>query len=137
MTTEDRQETRQMLEDVLKGHSSEIIGRLNVLNANLIRVEGVANDTRKEAAKTNGKVAEHEKEIAKLKEANLVHVINCPNTYKLTELSSKIDNEDAGHEAQIKTKKMIWRYVTITATATAGVVMFIIKLWDFINNLKT
>lgn len=83
MNQKDRAEISKMLVDAMKAHSENVglilKGSLEVIE---VKLDAIKSDT----AKTNGKVAEHEKEIQKLKEINIGHVMNCPNTAKLTKL---------------------------------------------------
>ena len=89
MTTDDKQEVRQMLEDVIRGYSENITGRLNLISAHLVRVEGNTQRTEAHAEKTNGRVTKAEKDIQELKEINLTHVVNCPNTAEINEFKKK------------------------------------------------
>lgn len=60
MTQNDRVEIRQMLTDILSGHTEEMKGRYNVIHANLVQIK-------EQNTKTNGRVNSLETEVDKLK----------------------------------------------------------------------
>lgn len=63
MTAQDRAEIRQMLSDVLLGHSEEMKGRFNVIHANLIQIK-------EQTTKTNGRVNALEDEVEALQKSD-------------------------------------------------------------------
>lgn len=83
MRIQDEQRTRQMIEDLIGKPFEEIIGRLNVLNAHVSRVEGNTDRIEKHVEKTNGRVTKLEDEIEKMYRGSLSHMTSCPNTKKI------------------------------------------------------
>lgn len=137
MKTEDREEVRQMLTDVLSGHISEIIGRLNVLNANVARVESIATETKDQAKltngrvnkletevllltteKTNGRVTDLEKQVSDLKIADLNHETNCPYSTRIKTL------EDVETKKQA-VRKFAWQQWLVASSVGAGLLLIL------------
>jgi predicted nuclease with TOPRIM domain len=113
MDATDRAEIRQMLTDVLAGHTSEINGRYNVIHSNLIQIK-------EQTTKTNGRVTALEDKLEKLEKTEIQHIINCPNTGRISVLET----------AEIS-RKSVFRFVSIVAVvaaSTAGIVIAIIEL---------
>lgn len=83
MNQKDRAEIRNMLIDAMKSHSENveliIKGKFDVIDFKLDAIK-------EQTTKTNGRVTANEADIQKLKESNIGHVINCPNTAKITTL---------------------------------------------------
>lgn len=113
MTTEERAEVRQMLTDVLRGHHEEMKGRLNVIQANLLRVEA-------QTTKTNGRVTIVEDKIEILEKEEIKHSVNCPNESRIKTLE----------EAEISRKAIIRFVVGGSALAgTIGALLAVIVNW--------
>lgn len=94
MNQKDRAEIKNMLIDAMKTHSENtalvlkshsenvelyLKGKFEVIEVKLDNIE-------KQTTKTNGRVTANETEIQKLKEVNIGHVMNCPNTAKIATL---------------------------------------------------
>jgi tetrahydromethanopterin S-methyltransferase subunit G len=132
MTEADQKKVKEMIQDGLLPLSNEILGRLNVLCEKMVRIEANTERTEKHAEKTNGKVAEHEKEIYLLKESNATHMIKCPQTKEIHEINQKIttlEKMEVGREA---VQKFTWKQLTgigIVAGIVFGFLKFVI---DFI-----
>jgi hypothetical protein len=82
MTTTDRAEIRQMLTDILSGHTEEMKGRFNVIHTNLIQIK-------EQTTKTNGRVTSLENEMETVKREELLHVVNCPVIGRVKSLEEK------------------------------------------------
>ncbi len=91
-------ETRQMIEDVIGRPLEDIIGRLNVLNANMARIEGNTQRAENNTAKTNGRVDKLEDAVSELQKINLIHTVNCPNTKKI----ELLQNESVSRKSIVK-----------------------------------
>lgn len=91
-------ETRQMIEDVIGRPLEDIIGRLNVLNANMARIEGNTQRAESNTAKTNGRVDKLEDSVLELQKINLTHVMNCPNNKKI----ELLQNESVSRKSIVK-----------------------------------
>lgn len=107
MEKEQQEEVRQLILDVIGKPLEEIIGRLNVVNANLVRIEGNTQRTEEQQKIANGRTGKLEGAVEQLKQVNLVHTINCPNTkiLKEMELASKDRKENCPYKAEIETLK--------------------------------
>lgn len=113
MNKDDRDEARQMINDVIGKPLEEIIGRLNVIQANLVRVEG-------QTTKTNGRVTACEDKIETLEKDEIKHAVNCPNLLRLKTLE----------EAEISRKAIIRFIVGGSALAgTIGGLVAVIVNW--------
>lgn len=119
----EEEQVRRLINDVMAGHMNELIGRLNVMSANLVRIEGNTQRTESHAEKTNGRVTKLELAVVDLQKANLVHVVNCPNTEKIKNLESKETERTA-------VKKFAWSQLVVASTiigAVIGVLTFVFK----------
>lgn len=113
MTTEERAEVRQMLTDILSGHHEELKGRLNVIQANLVRVET-------QTTKTNGRVTAIEDKIEILEKEEIKHTVNCPNVVRIKSLE----------DAEISRKAIVKFVVGGAALAgTIGGLVAVIVNW--------
>ena len=120
LNKEQKQEVRQMIEDVIGKNYAEIKGMLNTMSANLVRIEGITSETREHARKTNGRVTKLEEEVEELQKVNLVHVVNCPNTKKIEILEKFQTERDA-------VKKFAWGQVVV-ASAIIGFVIAVLEI---------
>lgn len=102
MNAADRAEMRQMLTDVLSGHTEEMKGRFNVLHANLVRIE-------EQTTKTNGRVTMLEKQMNQLELDESQHVMKCPNASRIKAME---DNEIS--------RKAIMKFIVVGAAVAGG-----------------
>ena len=107
MIDKDRQEVSKMLKDVISGnfknievklqeldaktHYNEIIGRLNVLDITMAKIEGTTTRTEVLAQKTNGRVTDLENEVDTIKIGEVQHLVNCPRLHDIVDINKKID----------------------------------------------
>lgn len=71
MTKGEREDFREMLSDILAGHTQNIEGKFNVINTQLDQIK-------EQTTKTNGRVNKLEEKVQTLEKRDLEHVINCP-----------------------------------------------------------
>jgi len=95
MNKEDKDETRQMIHDIIGKPLQEILGITSVTNATLTRLEKYTTTTTEAAAK---KIEKLEDEISNIKLADVRHVLNCPQTKRITDL----ENDSLTRKAIIK-----------------------------------
>jgi len=120
MTEQDEKKVRQMIVDVIGKPLEEIIGRLNVLNANVTRIEGNTERTEKHAERTNGRVTKLEDDVSDLKKVNIAHFVQCPNTEKIINLEKMEVSRKA-------IAAFSWKQVTFGGIL-AGLIISIIQL---------
>ena len=127
-------EIRQLITDVIGKPLEEISGRLSLINVKMVEIERNTMKSEQHGAKTNGRVDRLENEIIQLKSANMVHVINCPNTALLkdVEIALKDRKETCPYKSEIETLKTdrisrasIVKFVIGVIATTAGVVAFL------------
>ena len=114
MDANDRAEIRQMLTDILAGHTNEINGRYNVIHSNLIQIK-------EQTTKTNGRVTALETKLDTLEKTEIQHVINCPNTKRISEL----ENNELG-------RKSIYRFIGTVAFVIFSVAGLVIAVMEII-----
>lgn len=114
MDATDRAEIRQMLTDVLSGHVQDINGRYNVIHANLIQIK-------EQTTKTNGRVTALEDKLQKLEQTEIQHIINCPNTRRISELEDK----ETG-------RKSVFRFVSMVALVLFSIAGLVIAVMEII-----
>ena len=131
MDKEQREEVRQLIEDVIGKPLEEIIGRLNILNANTSRIET-------QTTKTNGRVDKLESCVSDLQKVNLTHTVNCPNTKLLKEIevAAKDRKENCPYKTEIeilKTERIsrasILKFV-LGVVAVSGTIVAIMKYFS-------
>jgi len=110
MNKDDKEETRQMISDIIGKPLEDIIGRLNVMNANMVRIEGNTERTEKHAEKTNGRVNTLEKQMEQLKLDEIQHILKCPNNNRIQGL----ENNEVSRKAVAK--------FLIMASTLAGII---------------
>jgi len=117
MNQKDRAEIRNMLIDAMRTHSEnvELIlkGKFDVIEIKLDNIE-------KQTTKTNGRVSANEIEIQKLKETNIGHVLNCPNTQKIIH----IEQMEAGRKA---VSSFSWKQIGLIGVV-AGLILSLLTL---------
>lgn len=131
MDKEQREEVRELIEDVIGKPLEEIIGRLNILTANTSRIET-------QTTKTNGRVNYLETCVNDLQKVNLTHTINCPNTKILKEMeqAGAHRKENCPYKTEIEILKndrisraSVLRFV-LGVVAVSGTLIAILKYFD-------
>ena len=85
MTTEERQEVKEMLHDILAGHSAKIESTYSIIDVKL-------NNIQEQTSKTNGRVTKLEDAVKTLQINDNNHIINCPQAPKLQKLQQDVDS---------------------------------------------
>ena len=115
---EQQAEVRQILADVTAKHYAEIKGMLNVMSANLMRIESIGSRTEAHAEKTNGRVTKLEDEVSGLKMADLKHSANCPNAGRIKAL----EDAEIGRKA---VKQFTWKQWLVASAIGGGLILII------------
>jgi len=112
MTKDDKDEIRQMLNDVMNSHVNEINGRFNILHHTLLGIK-------EQVTIANGRTRKLEDAVIDLREKEITHVISCPNNPRIQNLEN----------AEIS-RKSVFKFVVLLATLSAaigGLIVGIIK----------
>lgn len=114
MSKDDKEKVRQMMQDILSGHTHEVIGRFNVIHANLVQIK-------EQTTKTNGKVSKLETDVKTLYENDIKHALNCPFASRVEEL-----------EKSEISRKSVLKFVGVTIVATGTIVGIVTAILDYI-----
>ena len=136
MTDSDREFVKEMTTAVEKmttavmsSHVNDIVGRLNVFNANLVRIEGtfsrIENEFRETIKDHAERVLKIESEVQNLHKADFVHAVNCPTAKNLELL------KDA-QERKLAISKFVVKTITFSGLILAAIVS-IIEVLKFIS----
>ena len=117
MIKEDRDEIREMLNDILSGQTEEMKGRYNIIHTNLVQIK-------EQTTKTNGRVNVLDDEIAKLKINEIKLEGYCPNTSRVIAL----ENLEIG-------RKSVYKFITIVAGVTVGIISLAIAILTYFLKL--
>ena len=132
MDKEQRNEVRELITDVIGKPLEEIIGRLNVITANMIRIEGNTERTETHTKETNGRVTKLEDAVILLQKENIMHTINCPQKAAIDTMNNKLTTIEKIEVGRDAIQKFTWKQLTgigIVAGIVFGVLKFVM---DFI-----
>jgi tetrahydromethanopterin S-methyltransferase subunit G len=128
MTDKDREWTEKMLDKAVAQQSALI--KLQFANF-WDKLDAIHNEVKK----TNGTVREHDKLIRELKEAEPMHVINCPQKKDMNELRDKLTNIEKIEVGREAVQKFTWKQVGWIG-AIAGLVLTVLTIIINLMNIK-
>jgi len=112
MTKDDKDEIRQMLQDVMAGHLNEINGRFNILHSNLVGIKD-------QVTIANGRTRKLEDAVTELRQSEITHVVNCP-------VAPRVKLLEDGEISRKSISKFIILMITMSA-AIGGLIVRIMK----------
>ena len=84
MNHEDRNEAREMLNDILSGHLQKIEGQYRVIQSQLSSIEI-------QTTRTNGRVTELESKVDKVEKDIITHPINCNQVGEIKKIREDLE----------------------------------------------
>ena len=115
MTPNETAAIRQMLIDVVGAHTAEIDGKFELIKQELGHIK-------EQTTKTNGRVNKHDQLIIDLEKKNIEHFVSCPMRDRVETLE---DSE--------KSKKSVYRFVSIVAGVFASLAVIVIAFFELIK----
>lgn len=112
----DKDEIRELFNDLLNAHSERIEGKFNLINEKLERIE-------QQTIKTNGRVNKHDEQINELQQADIKHTINCPFASDVKELQ----NIEQQRKGQQKTLKIVSAVISAAVGAIVSIIGLLLK----------
>jgi hypothetical protein len=131
MTDSDEKKVRQMIADITGQHHAELKGLLNVMSANLVRIEEIGSRTEKHAERTNGRVTKLEEQVSELKNAEITHVLKCPNIKDIKVINEKVVNLEKMEVSRKAVSTFTWKQIGaigIIAGTVLGILTFILNI---------
>lgn len=116
MDVESRAEVRELLYDVLSGHSKEMKGRFDLIDSELKNIHF-------QTTKTNGRVIILENKVENLEREGISHFVNCPQIPRINEL----EKYEFSRKAVYKFIGILWGTTLGIIGATVAIIELVLK----------
>jgi predicted nuclease with TOPRIM domain len=113
MTPTDRKELKEAIKEAIEQHSGNVNSIFKIID---VKLDSIKSET----SKTNGRVTQLEHEVSTLKNAELSHLVKCPNTEKIINL----EKMEVGRKA---VSSFTWKQVTLGGVI-AGLILTLAQL---------